>query len=139
MVKRKVVNNSNKGAILNDVTIINYLYIIVIQIFPALACVYIFDKIFTNKKKDKVEYDNIPTYQILFEVMIHYWSIYILYYIVKDLLKETPSPFDNIFDSGFKNTTITETRNSTIFSSVFMMFQASQKEKIKVLKDRLIG
>ena len=123
--------------ILRGVKILNFSFVVLVQFFPALICAYIFDKIFDDRTTE--EYAKISTFQLFLELWIHFWSILVLYYVFRNLIEYVPSPFENLFNSGFKNNLVKEVKNGAVFSTVFIMFQISLREKIKVFKDRIIG
>jgi hypothetical protein len=123
--------------ILRGVKILNFSFVVLVQFFPALICAYIFDKIFDDRTTE--EYAKISTFQLFLELWVHFWSILVLYYVFRNLIEYVPSPFDNLFNSGFKNNLVKEVKNGAVFSTIFIMFQTSLREKIKVFKDRIIG
>ena len=120
---------------LEIVKILNMAYIFLLHFFPALICTYIFDKIFDNRTEE--EYDKVYTFLIFIEIWLHFWCILILYYIFSNTIIKIPSPFDNLFNSGFKNILSNELKNSIVFSITFLMFQTSLREKIEVFKSRI--
>jgi hypothetical protein len=122
------------GFTFRSVKILNFSYIVLIQFFPALICAHIFDIIFYDRTKE--EYEKISTLQIFIELWIHFWSILVLYYLFRNIIEYIPSPFENLFNSGFKNKLVKETHNGTIFSIVFILFQTSLREKVRIFKDR---
>jgi hypothetical protein len=115
------------------IKILNYSYIVLIQFFPALICAYIFDKLFNDRTVE--EYNKVCTFQLFIELWIHFWSILVLYYIFKNIIEKIPSPFNNLFNSGFDNKK--ETRPGPVFSIVFILFQSSLRSKIKIFKERV--
>lgn len=123
--------------ILRGVKVLNLFYIVLIQFFPALICAYIFDKIFYDRTPE--EYTKIHTFQLFLELWIHFWSILVLYYVFRNIIIIVPSPFDNLFNSGFKNNLVNEVKNGAVFSTAFIMFQTSLRDKIKIFKERIIG
>ena len=122
--------------ILDAITILNYSYIIFIQIFPALICTIIFNYIFYDRTAE--EYKKISTLQLFIEIWLHLWFILVLYYLFKFIIVHIPSPFDNLYNSGFKNKYIGETQSGYIFTIVFILCQTSLRSKIQVLKDRFV-
>jgi hypothetical protein len=56
----------SKENTLGFVEILNSLYIIIIQLFPALICAYIFNKIFFDRTDE--EYKKISTFQLFIEL-----------------------------------------------------------------------
>jgi hypothetical protein len=118
------------------VKILNMSYIFLLHFFPALICTYIFDKIFDNRTEE--QYNEMYTIMIFIEIWLHFWCILILYYIFSKTIVQVPSPFDNLCNTGFKNSSSNELKNSLVFSITFLMFQTSLREKIEVFKSRII-
>jgi hypothetical protein len=118
------------------VKILNMSYIFLLHFFPALIYTYIFDKFFDNRTEE--EYNKTSTIRIFIEIWLHFWLILILYYIFSTTIVKVPSPFDNFFNTGFKNSSSTELKSSLVFSITFLMFQTSLKEKIEVFKSRIL-
>jgi hypothetical protein len=118
------------------VKILNMSYIFLLHFFPALIYSHIFDKIFDNRTEE--EYNKTSTIRIFIEIWLHFWLILILYYIFSTTIVKVPSPFDNFFNTGFKNSSSTELKSSLVFSITFLMFQTSLKEKIEVFKSRIL-
>jgi len=118
------------------VKILNMSYIFLLHFFPALICTYIFDKIFDNRTEE--EYNKTSTIRIFIEIWLHFWLILILYYIFSSTIVKVPSPFDNLFNTDFKNSSSTELKSSLVFSITFLMFQTSLREKIEVFKNRIV-
>jgi hypothetical protein len=117
------------------VKILNMSYIFLLHFFPALIYSYIFDKIFDNRTEE--EYNKTSTIRIFIEIWLHFWLILILYYIFSTTIVKVPSPFDNLFNTGFKNSSSSELKSSLVFSITFLMFQTSLREKIEVFKTRI--
>ena len=118
------------------VKILNMSYIFLLHFFPALIYTYIFDKFFDNRTEE--EYNKTSTIRIFIEIWLHFWLILILYYIFSTTIVKVPSPFDNFFNTGFKNSSSTELKSSLVFSITFLMFQTSLREKIEVFKNRIL-
>ena len=118
------------------VKIINMSYIFLLHFFPALICTYIFDKIFDNRTEE--EYNEMYSIMIFIEIWLHFWCILILYYIFSITIVKIPSPFDNLFNTNFKNSSSNELKSSLVFSITFLMFQTSLREKIEVFKTRIV-
>jgi hypothetical protein len=121
--------------ILDAITILNYIFIIIIQLFPGLICTVIFNYIFIDRTEE--EYNKISTVQIFIELVLHLWFILILYYIFKLFIVHIKSPFDNLYNTGFQNKYANETQSGYIFSIVFIICQSSLRTKISVFKNRL--
>jgi hypothetical protein len=136
-----VYNNSlvtepkTKFNILDGITILNFAFIIIIQIFPALICTKIFNYIFYDRTDE--EYIKISTFQLFIEIWLHFWFILILYYIFRNIFIQIPSPFNNLYNSGFQNKYANETQSAYIFTIVFILCQPSLRSKIIVFKDRI--
>jgi hypothetical protein len=129
------IKDSIKSSTFIFVEIINYFYVIIIQLFPAIICANIFNKIFCDRTKE--EYKQISTFELFIELWIHFWSILVLYYIFRYIFIQIPSPFENLLNSGFKNNLIFETSRAYVFTIIFFMCQPSLKSKVLVFKDRL--
>jgi hypothetical protein len=117
------------------VEILNYFYVILIQIFPALIAAYIFSKIFCDRHEE--EYETMSTTRLFIELCIEFWSILVLYYIFRNIIVHVPSPFDNLFNSGFKNNMVNETKSGYVFTIVFIICHESLRPKIRVFSERL--
>jgi hypothetical protein len=117
------------------VKILNYSYIVLIQLFPALICAYLFGKIFSNRTDE--EYKKISTLQLFIELWVEFWSILIIYYIFRNIFIDIKSPFDNLYNTGFKNNLVTETKIGYIFTIVFIYCNTSLRSKIQVFQERI--
>ena len=119
------------------VKILNFSYIILIQIFPALIYAYIFSKIFSDRTEE--EYKTMTTFQLFIEIWVEFWCILILYYIFRNIIVHVPSPFDNLCNSGFKNNLVNETKNGSVFTIVFIICNRSLRSKIRIFYKRIFS
>jgi len=119
------------------IEILNYSYIILIQLFPGLTCAYIFKKIFSEKTEE--EYKTMSLFQLFFELWIEFWSILVLYYIFRNIIVKVPSPFDNLCNYGFKNNLVNETKSGYIFTIVFIVCNQSLRTKLRIYYERIFG
>jgi hypothetical protein len=117
------------------VEILNYSYVVLIQLFPALICAYIFGKIFSDRTEE--EYLKISTFKIFIELWLEFWSILVLYYIFRNRIGHVKSPFDNLYNTGFKNKLVNEINSGYVFAIVFMICNKSLKSKIHVFQKRI--
>jgi hypothetical protein len=117
------------------VEILNYFYVIIIQLFSAIICVNIFNKIYCDRTEE--EYKQMSTFELFIEIWIQFWFILVLFYISRYIFTQIPSPFENLFNSGFKNISVFETLRGYVFSIVFLMCHPSLRSKILVFKDKL--
>jgi len=132
--KTDSIKSKENSSSLVYLEILNYSYIIIIQLFPALICAYIFNKIFFDRTDE--EYKKISTFQLFIELWVQLWSILILYYIFRYIFTQIPSPFDNLLNSSFKNKLVFETFRAYIFTLVFLYCHPSLRSKILVFKER---
>lgn len=132
MKSKKLIKKTN---VFVGVKILNFSYIVLIQIFPALICAYIFDKIFYDRTEE--EYKTVATFQLFIELWLQLWFILVLYYIFRNIIVHVPSPFNNLCNSGFKNKLVKETKNGSAFTIVFILCNRSLRSKIRVYKERL--
>ena len=126
--------NSNVYA---GIEILNYSYIILIQLFPGLICAYLFKIIFGEKTED--EYKKMSLFQLFFELWTEFWSILVLYYIFRNIIVKVPSPFDNLCNSGFKNSLVNETKSGYIFTIVFIVCNQSLRTKLRIYSERIFS
>jgi hypothetical protein len=117
------------------VEILNYSYVVLIQLFPALICAYIFNKIFFDRTEE--EYLKVSTFKLFIELWLEFWSILVLYYIFRNIIGYVKSPFDNLYNTGFKNKLVNETRSGYVFSIVFIICNKSLRSKIHVFQKRI--
>jgi len=63
------------------------------------------------------------------EIITMFWIIGIIIYIVRNIVELIPSPLDGVY--GFKHILVSELRNATVFSFVFLMFQNHLTDRIR--------
>jgi hypothetical protein len=132
-----VITTKKNPNVYAGLEILNYSYIILIQLFPGLLCAYIFKIIFCDRTED--EYKKMTLLQLFFELWIEFWCILVLYFIFRNIIVKVPSPFDNLCNSGFKNSLVNETRSGYIFTIVFIICNQSLRTKIRIFSERIFG
>lgn len=132
-----ILNTKKNLSIFALIEILNYSYIILIQLFPGLICAYLFKVIFGEKTED--EYKKMSLFQLFFELWIEFWSILVLYYIFRNIIVKVPSPFDNLCNSGFKNSLVNETKSGYIFTIVFIVCNQSLRTKLRIYSERIFS
>jgi hypothetical protein len=131
------ITTKKNSSVYAGIEILNYSYIILIQLFPGLICAYIFKIIFCDRTDE--EYKTMSLSQLFFELWIEFWCILILYYIFRNIIVKVPSPFDNLCNSGFKNNLVNETRSGYIFTIVFIICNQSLRSKIRIFSERIFS
>jgi hypothetical protein len=132
-----LITTKKNSSVYTGIEILNYSYIILIQLFPGLICAYIFKIIFCNRTEE--EYKKMTLFQLLFELWIEFWFILVLYYIFRNIIVKVPSPFDNLCNSGFKNNLVNETKSGYIFTIVFIVCNQSLRTKLRIYSERIFG
>ena len=132
-----ILNTKKNLSISALIEILNYSYIILIQLFPGLICAYIFKIIFCDRTEE--EYKKMTLFQLFFELWIEFWSILVLYYIFRNIIVKVPSPFDNLCNSGFKNSLVNETKSGYIFTIVFIVCNQSLRTKLRIYSERIFS
>jgi hypothetical protein len=132
-----LITTKKNSSVYAGIEILNYSYIILIQLFPGLICAYIFKIIFCDRTEE--EYKKMTLFQLLFELWIEFWSILVLYYIFRNIIVKVPSPFDNLCNSGFKNDLVNETKSGYIFTIVFIVCNQSLRTKLRIYSERIFG
>jgi len=86
-------------------------------------------------KFDKEEADEKSTAQLYGEVLLHFASIGILMYIVRNVVEWIPFPLNGVF--GYDHMRLNELRNAGLFGVIFFLFQTNLREKLVYLSKRV--
>ena len=86
-------------------------------------------------KFDKEEADKKSTAQLYGEVLLHFASIGILMYIVRNVVEWIPFPLNGVF--GYDHIRLNELRNAGLFGVIFFLFQNNLREKLVYLSKRV--
>jgi len=86
-------------------------------------------------KFDKEEADKKSTAQLYGEVLLHFASIGILMYIVRNVVEWIPFPLNGVF--GYDHMRLNELRNAGLFGVIFFLFQNNLREKLVYLSKRV--
>jgi hypothetical protein len=132
-----VITTKKNSNVYAGIEILNYSYIILIQLFPGLICAYIFKIIFCDRTDE--DYKKMTLFQLFFELWIEFWSILVLYFIFRNIIVKVPSPFDNLCNSSFKNNLVNETKSGYIFTIVFIVCNQSLRTKLRIYYERIFG
>ena len=76
-----------------------------------------------------------PTYQLVYELLIHVWIIGIFVYIARNVVEEIPSPLHGI--KGFDHYRVKELHSATTFTLIIFYSQPYIHKKINILYKRL--
>ena len=86
-------------------------------------------------KFDSEEADLKSTAQLYGEVLLHFASIGILMYIVRNIVEWVPFPLNGIF--GYDHMKLNELKNAGLFGVIFFLFQNNLKDKLVYLSKRV--
>ena len=86
-------------------------------------------------KFDPEEADKKSTAQLYGEVLLHFASIGILMYIVRNVVEWIPFPLNGVY--GYDHMRLNELRNAGLFGVIFFLFQNNLKEKLVYLSKRV--
>jgi hypothetical protein len=86
-------------------------------------------------KFDKEEADKKSTAQLYGEVLLHFASIGILMYIVRNVVEWIPFPLNGVF--GYDHMRLNELRNAGLFGVIFFLFQNNLRDKLVYLSKRV--
>jgi hypothetical protein len=101
-----------------------------------IACIYfvvgivlakVFDKLFGPY--DEKEEAKKSFFQKTLELIGMMWAFGIVTYIVRNLIEFIPSPFNGYY--GFNHLLVKELKSATVFTFVFLYFQAHFKAKLQ--------
>lgn len=76
-----------------------------------------------------------PTYQLVYELLIHVWIIGIFVYIARNIVEEIPSPLHGI--KGFDHYRVKELHSATTFTLIIFYSQPYIHKKINILYKRI--
>ena len=76
-----------------------------------------------------------PTYQLVYELLIHVWIIGIFVYIARNVVEEIPSPLHGL--KGFDHYRVKELHSATTFTLIIFYSQPYIHKKINILYKRL--
>ena len=86
-------------------------------------------------KFDSDEADDKSTAQLYGEVLLHFASVGILIYIVRNVVEWIPFPLNGMY--GYDHMRLTELRNAGLFGVIFFLFQNNLKDKLIYLSKRV--
>ena len=84
---------------------------------------------------NKQEADLKSTAQLYGEVLLHFASIGILMYIVRNIVEWIPFPLNGMY--GYDHMRLNELRNAGLFVIIFFLFQNNLKDKLVYLSKRV--
>jgi hypothetical protein len=111
-----------------DIGFITVLYFI-LGYSVSLLLNKLYEKFIDLKEEDK------PTYQLVYELLIHVWIIGIFVYIARNVVEEIPSPLHGI--KGFDHYRVKELHSATTFTLIIFYSQPYIHKKINILYKRL--
>lgn len=86
-------------------------------------------------KFDPEEADKISTSQLYGEVLLHFASIGILIYIVRNIVEWIPFPLNGVY--GYDHLRLNELKNAGLFAVIFFLFQNNLTNKLIYLSKRV--
>lgn len=86
-------------------------------------------------KFDPEEANKVSTVKLYGEVLLHFASIGILMYLVRNIVEWIPFPLNGAF--GYDHLRLNELRNAGLFGVIFFLFQNNLKEKLTYLSKRV--
>lgn len=86
-------------------------------------------------KFDPKEADEKPVSRLYGEVLLHFISIGILMYIVRNTVEWIPFPLNGVY--GYDHMRLNELRNAGLFGVIFFLFQNNLREKLVYLSKRI--
>ena len=86
-------------------------------------------------KFDQQEADEKSTAQLYGEVLLHFASIGILMYIVRNIVEWIPFPLNGVY--GYDHLRLNELKNAGLFGVIFFLFQNNLKDKLIYLSKRV--
>lgn len=125
--------NYKKEVIIRGIKIIDIGFITTIYSLLGIFLAKVCDKV--NGPFDKKKEDRKPTWQILFEVILYFWFIGIVFYVVRNIVPLIPFPLEGVY--GFKHERVKELINATMFVITFLYFQRYYQNKVQYLLNRL--
>jgi hypothetical protein len=81
------------------------------------------------------EADEKSTAQLYGEVLLHFASIGILMYIVRNVVEWIPFPLNGVF--GYDHMRLNELRHAGLFGVIFFLFQNNLRDKLVYLSKRV--
>jgi len=81
------------------------------------------------------EADEKSTAQLYGEVLLHFASIGILMYIVRNVVEWIPFPLNGVY--GYDHLRLNELKNAGLFGVIFFLFQNNLREKLVYLSKRV--
>jgi hypothetical protein len=86
-------------------------------------------------KFNQEEADLKSTAQLYGEVLLHFASIGILMYIVRNIVEWIPFPLNGMY--GYEHMRLNELKNAGLFGVIFFLFQNNLKDKLVYLSKRV--
>jgi hypothetical protein len=86
-------------------------------------------------KFDTQEADKKSTAQLYGEVLLHFASIGILMYIVRNVVEWIPFPLNGVY--GYDHMRLNELKNAGLFGVIFFLFQNNLRDKLVYLSKRV--
>jgi len=86
-------------------------------------------------KFDSEEADEKSTAQLYGEVLLHFASIGILMYVVRNIVEWIPFPLNGLY--GYDHMRLNELRNAGLFGVIFFLFQNNLRDKLIYISKRV--
>ena len=86
-------------------------------------------------KFDSKEADEKPVSRLYGEILLHFISIGVLMYIVRNVVEWVPFPLNGVY--GYDHMRLNELRNAGLFGVIFFLFQNNLREKLVYLSKRI--
>ena len=86
-------------------------------------------------KFDSEEADKKSTAQLYGEVLLHFASIGILMYVVRNIVEWIPFPLNGLY--GYDHMRLNELRNAGLFGVIFFLFQNNLRDKLIYISKRV--
>lgn len=86
-------------------------------------------------KFDPDDADNKSIAQLYGEILLHFGSVGILMYFVRNAVEWIPFPLNGVY--GYDHMRLNELRNAGLFGVIFFLFQNNLKDKLIYLSKRI--
>jgi len=122
-----------KELIIRGLKIMDIGYITGIYFLLGIFCAKLFDTIYGkfDEKKEERKSD----FRQAFEIVGLIWVVGVVIYIVKNIVELIPSPLDGLY--GFSHMRVKELKSASVFTFIFLLFQAHLREKTEFYYNKL--
>lgn len=121
--------------LLRSIKIIDIGYVTTIFLITAILVSVLTDKIYGNF--DPKKYENVSTFRITMEMILHFWCYGIIFYIMRNIIVIIPFPLNGYL--GFKHSELKEIRDLWLFGFIYLTYNFYMNDKMTYLYNRFMN